>query len=190
MTEILGNKLLQGELTYLDAIQKADLPHFARWFSDVEVLRNAWAQTIMPQTVESEEIRYERMRNGNDISFTIRRLSDNVLLGNCSLKSPDWRSRWSEVGIVIGDREQWGKGYGTDAMQILLRYGFLELNLHRIELNTASYNPRGIRSYEKSGFKTEVILRQAIYRDGTYHDKLTMAILRDEWEAGEKGGKQ
>jgi RimJ/RimL family protein N-acetyltransferase len=86
------------------------------------------------------------------------------------------------VGIGIGEREYWGKGYSTDMMRVILRYAFTELNLNRVTLNVFEYNPRAVRSYEKAGFVVEGRERKAIHRDGKYWDVLFMGVLREEWE--------
>jgi RimJ/RimL family protein N-acetyltransferase len=86
------------------------------------------------------------------------------------------------MGISLGDREYWGKGYGSDAMRLLLRYAFHELNLHRVSLNVFEYNPRAIRSYEKVGFVHEGRMRKFLNREGKRWDILYMGITRQEWE--------
>jgi RimJ/RimL family protein N-acetyltransferase len=91
------------------------------------------------------------------------------------------------VSIGIGEREFWGKGYGTDAMNVLLRFSFRELNLHRVGLLTFSINPRAIRSYEKAGFVHEGKVRGAMRRYGKRCDFVVMGILRAEWEARQDG---
>ena len=85
------------------------------------------------------------------------------------------------MGIGIGERQDWNNGYGTDAMQVILRYAFMELNLRRVTLNVFEYNPRAIRSYEKAGFRHEGRIRQYLNRDGQRWDILYMGILREEW---------
>jgi RimJ/RimL family protein N-acetyltransferase len=85
------------------------------------------------------------------------------------------------LGIIIGDKGHWGRGYGSDAIGALLRWAFDNLNLNRIHLTVWSYNTRAIRCYEKCGFRHEGIMRQARYYDGQYHDEWVMAILRDEF---------
>jgi RimJ/RimL family protein N-acetyltransferase len=85
------------------------------------------------------------------------------------------------VGIFIGDKDYWNQGYGSDAMQLLLKYGFNSLNLNRIYLHVFDTNPRAIRAYEKVGFVLEGRLRQDIFLNGSYVDVLMMSVLRSEW---------
>lgn len=115
--------------------------------------------------------------------FGIRSLDDDRLLGSCGLDGQNFPHGEAFVGIGIGGRELWGKGYGTDAMMVILRYGFQELNLRRISLTTSGFNPRAIRSYEKAGFVHEGNIREAILREGQRWDMVHMGILRDEWLA-------
>ena len=88
----------------------------------------------------------------------------------------------AELGIVIGKKHQWGKGYATEAMQLLVAYGFEQLNLHLLYLTVMASNERAAGIYERVGFRHEGRLRHRIYRDGTYRDLLSMSILRSEWE--------
>lgn len=113
--------------------------------------------------------------------FAIRTLEDDRLLGEIDLAVTSWGSRDAFVGIGIGEREFWGKGYGTDAMNLTLRYAFTELNLRRVSLDVFEFNERAVRSYEKVGFHMEGRQRQAIIREGRRWDMLFMGILREEW---------
>jgi RimJ/RimL family protein N-acetyltransferase len=113
--------------------------------------------------------------------FAIRVLEDDRLLGDIILSVINWGSRESFVGIGIGEREFWGKGYGTDAMHLILRYAFAELNLRRVSLTVFEFNQRAVHSYEKAGFQLEGCQRQAMQREGCHWDILYMGILREEW---------
>jgi RimJ/RimL family protein N-acetyltransferase len=119
--------------------------------------------------------------------FFIRTLEDDRLIGGISLDGGAYPSGETVVGIGIGDPEDWGKGYGTDAMNIILRYAFEEMNLRRVALDTFEYNPRGIRSYEKAGFVYEGRMRGFLNREGRRWDMIFMGILREEWEARQNG---
>jgi RimJ/RimL family protein N-acetyltransferase len=122
----------------------------------------------------------EESSNGFHV-FSIRTLANDELVGGTDLEVVNWNGRNSFVGIFIGARENWGKGYGTDAMNILLRYAFMELNLQRVSLGVFAYNPRAIRSYEKAGFQHEGRVRQALNHEGQRWDIHFMGVLRDEW---------
>ena len=89
----------------------------------------------------------------------------------------------AELGIVIGNKDQWGKGHATEAMELIIDYGFKELNLHMIYLMVVSFNSRAETIYRRLGFVEEGTLRQRIYRDGAYHDLISLSLLRSEWEA-------
>lgn len=115
--------------------------------------------------------------------FSIHTLADDRLIGGISLDGGAYPSGETSVGIGIGDAADWGKGYGSDAMNVILRYAFEEMNLRRVALDTFEYNPRGIRSYEKVGFVHEGRMRGYLNRDGQRWDLIFMGILREEWEA-------
>jgi len=88
------------------------------------------------------------------------------------------------IGIFIGDKSFWGKGYGTEAIELLTDFIFNEMNINKVKLNVYSFNKRAVRCYEKCGFVREGVLRQEIYREGRYHDDIVMGLLRDEYKKG------
>ena len=118
--------------------------------------------------------------------FSIRTLAEDRLIGEITIWV-NWVESNGWVGIIIGERDCWGKGYGTDAMHLLLAYAFTELNLFRVTLGVFAYNPRAIRSYEKAGFKPEGVMRGEVFREGRRDDGIYMGILRDEWLATQAG---
>jgi RimJ/RimL family protein N-acetyltransferase len=123
----------------------------------------------------------KNLENKTGYSFAIRTLADDRLIGSIELDGIQWVQGDTFVGISIGEKDCWGKGYGTDAMHVILRFAFLELNLHRVSLDVFDYNPRAIRSYEKAGFVHEGRLRQFLNKEGQRYDLIFMGILRDEW---------
>lgn len=185
MTDLLFNKLLQGDRIYFAGMSTADMETYARWFSNIELQKFTTYDRVFPQTVgQAEQFRQRGIEQGR-YAFTIRLRDDDTPLGNISLKGMDWRSRSCSVGIAIGEPDYWGQGYGTEAMQIILRYAFLELNLNRVELEVLASNERAVLSYEKVGFQREALKRQALFRDGRYQDFIVMGILRREWQANQ-----
>jgi RimJ/RimL family protein N-acetyltransferase len=113
--------------------------------------------------------------------FSIRTLEDDKLIGELALDVVNWSGGDAFVGLGIGEAEFWGKGYGTDVMNVLLRFAFTEVNLRRVTLSVFEYNPRAIRSYEKAGFRHEGRLRKVLNKEGKRWDILYMGILREEW---------
>jgi RimJ/RimL family protein N-acetyltransferase len=173
----------QGELVRLAQIDKDSLPTYVSWFRDYEVQRWLDDDVVVPLTDEAEAEWYdEAIKGKNAYWFEIRTLEGDHLIGSCGIFDTDTKNRSAELGIVIGEKDYWGKGYGTDAVQTLLRFAFGEVNLNRVYLQVFAYNQRAIRSYEKCGFRHEGTARQAQFREGRYHDVHIMAILFEEWQ--------
>lgn len=130
-------------------------------------------------------------KHANELyGFAIRTIEDDRLIGIVDLSGVDWVARNCWVGIGIGEPAFWGKGYGSDAMNEILRFGFTWLNLNRVSLTVFEYNERGYRSYLKCGFKEEGRLRQWMQRGGERFDLIYMGILREEWMALQEKTKQ
>jgi RimJ/RimL family protein N-acetyltransferase len=124
----------------------------------------------------------KRPRDEQPLAIEARDEQGWVLIGSCGFHEIDWRNRNAELGILIGEKSYWNRGYGAEVMRLLLRHGFTTLNLHRISLRVFEANPRAIRAYEKAGFIHEGRQRQAEFRDGQYLDVLLMSVLRPEWQ--------
>jgi RimJ/RimL family protein N-acetyltransferase len=114
-------------------------------------------------------------------TFAIRSREDGRLLGMCALKDIRWASRHAMCWIGIGDPAMRGRGYGSDAMRVLLRFAFMDMNLNCIALEVFSYNKPALAAYRKLGFKDDGVLRAYLYRDGEYYDMHLMSMLRGEW---------
>lgn len=178
--------ILKGELVRLCAVDHEELGKaYALWNRDSELKRLMDLSAARLNSAKAEFDFFKKMveeAKPENNFFTIRALGDNRLLGDIGLDViNNWGSREAFVGLEIGNRNDWGKGYGTDAMKIMLRFAFTEINLRRVTLNVFEYNPRGIRSYEKVGFQHEGRTRGALLKDGQRWDMLYMGILRDDW---------
>ncbi len=172
-----------GKLVRLAAINLEEDPEkIARWFQDSEYQQ---LESSGPASLWTPKQIKEWFDKDPDQSyhFAIRTLSDDRLIGHVGLDGIDWVARNAWVGIGIGEREYWGKGYGTDAMNLILRFAFESLNLNRVSLDVFEYNQRAYLSYCKCGFKDEGRMRQWMQRGGERHDMIFMGILREEWEA-------
>jgi RimJ/RimL family protein N-acetyltransferase len=182
----MNNNLLVGKFVRLCAFNATtDAELFSQQSRDSEYMRLLDSSVVQmwttKQTTQFIEKEFET-ESTSMFAFAIRTLEDNHLVGEIDLSGINWASGEAIVGIGISNRNDWGKGYGTDAMCILLRFAFTELNLHRVFLNVFEYNPRAIRSYEKCGFKHEGRQRQVLNREGRRWDLIFMGILKEEWE--------
>ncbi len=177
---------MDGKLVRLRAYEKSDLDAVMKWINDEEVTELLGGEMLgYPVSSLSEEKFIEAAASPSDKqkTFVIETLAERRYVGAISFNVIDWRNRSAGVGIVIGDKSVWGKGYGTDAMRILMRLGFDKMNLHRLWLHVFDYNQRAIASYEKCGFKREGVLREDHFARGGYHDTIVMGILESEYRA-------
>jgi len=172
---------------YLRAAERADIPTFVRWYTDLRTAKTLMMNSPMGQA--AEERWFERMldAHGKDSwFFVICRRADDRPVGGIDLHEVNLGSGSASLGIAIGDPDDTGQGYGSDALLSLLGFGFGQLRLERIELDVYDFNPRARHVYERVGFVHEGTLRRALFRDGEFHDVHRMAILRDEWAATSK----
>jgi RimJ/RimL family protein N-acetyltransferase len=183
--------MILGERIRLRSITQDDLPLFVEWLNDPEVTHGLIH--FLPFSPEDEEDWFEGMRKQPQVEHP---LMIDILteegwepIGDCGLFGIDWRIRQAEFGIVIGAKQHWDKGYGTEAVKLILQHGFNTLNLNRIALRVYENNPRAIKAYEKAGYKVEGRLRQGHYDNGEYIDVILMSILRSEWEDIENSEK-
>lgn len=179
----MNTELLKGKQVRLSAFDPETLANlYAGWSNDSEFMRLLdWDPARRISTKTNKEWLEKHMDEFLEHSFIIRTLEDDRPVGEIGLDDIRWNFGDTFVGIGIGERSDWGKGFGTDAMRIILRYAFMELNLHRVSLNVFEYNPRGIRSYEKCGFVVEGRERALLQRDGRRWDVVYMGILKQDW---------
>ncbi|MGE5223430.1 MAG: GNAT family N-acetyltransferase [Omnitrophica WOR_2 bacterium] len=164
---------------------------FARWSRDSEfsrLLDNAPAHLWSARQVKGWLEEDAEKDPPPEYFFAIHALDSQRLIGFAVLMQISWNNGDCMVAIGIGERELWGKGYGTDAMKLILRYAFNELNLHRVTLGVFEYNLRAIRSYEKVGFKVEGCIRKQLNREGKRWNLIHMGMLRTEWEQIQAAG--
>jgi RimJ/RimL family protein N-acetyltransferase len=185
--KIMSAGLFAGQLVRLSSDDPQTLAQaFARWNQNSEYFRlldsdpaHLWSVNKFKEFLEKD---LESVLPAN-LLFSIRTLDEDKLIGFIALDEIKWTDRESYVAVGIGESDFWGKGCGSDAMRLMLRYAFTELNLHRISLNVYAYNQRAIRSYEKCGFQHEGCIHEFVLRDGQRSDMLQMGILRSEWES-------
>jgi len=170
--------ILEGEKVRLRPVREDDLPHFQRWLNDPDVLQ--WLTLPKGPTMEEEREWWEaEQHNPDDILWAIETL-DGRLLGDLALR-PNPVSRWADLGIAIGEKALWSRGYGTDAIRTVLRHAFTEMVLNRVSLTTDEHNSRALRCYQKCGFVREGLLRQQRLVGGQFRNAVLLGVLREEF---------
>ncbi len=177
--ESSSHDLYRGRLVRLAAPRADEAEVFSRWSEDSEYRRLMDTDWARPESVEN--FQRQHGSGSNAAYFSLRTIADDTFIGFIVIHSIEWNNAAGTLAVGIGERKYWGKGYGSEALRLILRYAFNELNLHRVGLDVHSTNARAIRAYEKAGFQHEGALREAGHRDGKRYDRLLMGILRPEW---------
>jgi RimJ/RimL family protein N-acetyltransferase len=177
--------IFTGKLVRLSAFDPEEMSKaWSRWYRNSEYAR-LLNSSARPMFSPKAELKWMEEEVGEippgSFYFAIRTLAEDTLIGELALDVVDWSGRDAFVGLSIGETDYWSRGYGTDVMNVLLRFAFTEVNLKRVSLGVFEYNPRAIRSYEKAGFRHEGHLRNLLNREGRRWDNLYMGILREEW---------
>ncbi len=180
----MSSSLLRGERVELTALHRDDVPVIASWEQDTDFLRLLDASPAQPRSIEEITRWLESGQKArNNFLFGVRLLLSETLIGWVELDGIQWAHGSTGLGLAIGRREQWGQGYGREALELALQFAFHELNLHGVHLTVFSYNERAIALYERIGFQREGAYREYLHRDGKRHDMLLYGLLRREWEA-------
>lgn len=171
-----------GKKVKLRGLKMEDVERAYEYMSDPEVLLNLSPGIPYPMTLERERQWFESQIEMKDTyNFSIEDIETGLYIGGCGINKIDWKNSIATVGIYIGDRDFRDKGYGTEAMKLLIHFIFNQMNINRIQLFVFSFNERAISSYKKNGFIEEGRMKQAVYRNGEYHDEIVMAILRENY---------
>lgn len=168
--------MLIGKSIELKLIEKEDLQLIVEWKN------SAYGEFYeYPLSNSGQDIWFEKHIRSNDFLFIIHEFSSNKI-GMVGLSNIDNRNRNAEFGRFMIDKKFRGKGYGREALILILDYAFKHLNLNKIYLDTFEYNNKVINLYKKVGFKQEGIKRQHIYKDGKYNNIICMSILKEDYK--------
>jgi len=177
--------MLRGKTVRLRSVELSDLDEILKHWNNMELRNFVGASSLGPASRNDEEEwiknTWKERREKRTYTFAIEKTSETRLIGTVSLLNCDWVNRCASLGIAIYKQEDRGKGYGHDAINLLLDFAFNTLNLNRVELETLDFNQRAQRCFKKVGFKEVGRKRKAHLVDGEYHNLLIMDILREEW---------
>ena len=176
--------MIKGKLVQLRPVQRVDISNFLQWFNDPDVTQ--YLLTYLPMTEMSEQKFIEELgssRVATDVLLIIETNDSEKCkpIGSIGLHGINSKDHNATFGIALGDKKFWNKGYGTEAARLIIKYGFEQLNLHRISSSAYSFNERSIKMHLKVGFTEEGRRRQAIFKNGAYHDEVMFGLLRQEW---------
>ena len=179
-----------GKLIALGPFVRDDLALYHRWFNDFEVTRY-YLDTPRPQTLEERAAWYERMSAGDpqNIDFLIYELATMRPIGRVGLDDINYQHRRASFGILIGEKDCWGKGYGTEATRLTLDYGFRLLDLHNIMLSVSSANTAAIRAYTRAGFRVIGARRECRREGDQVLDNIFMDCLATEFDGGSEANE-
>jgi diamine N-acetyltransferase len=196
--------MLIGERVRLRALERDDLPTLVRWMNDPDVRRNLlvfepistmaeerWLEGLLDRPddyvfgVDALAPTGHSLTGPGHLPSSADRLADGDWrhIGNVGLHGLNRHHRRAEIGIVIGEKDSWGVGYGSEALALMMRFAFHELGLHRVELEVFENNLRAIKTYRALGFVEEGVRREAIYQGGRFIDAIRMGVLRGEFDA-------
>ncbi len=172
----------KGNKVILRPILEEDLPLFQIWVNDPEVTQ--YLARILPASMQDEKTWLERISKsaGSDVTLAIVDAENNKLIGSMGIHHINLSDGTATSGALIGDKDYWGKGYGSEAKMLLLEFAFHQLNLRKIYSEVIAYNKRSLEYSRKCGYIEEARLPSHYYRKGKYWDKVILAVYRKQWE--------
>ncbi len=184
-------EFVKGSQVFLRPLRREDIAaHYLAWLNDPEVTR--YMETgIFPTTEQELTNFYEEVTGSrNQVILAVADKKSGRHIGNVKLGPIQWVHRSATFGILIGDKRFWGRGVGLEATRLAVEYGFSRLNLRRIDLGVFADHAAAVRCYEKAGFKVEGRMRESLFQDGKYVDRLWMGLLRSEYKPSKAGKRR
>lgn len=178
---------LNAERLYLRAPEEADAPRCQRWVNDEE--NRSFISMTFP-TDAIQQLAWMKSRREatypTDMVFAIVLKEGNRHIGNCGIHNIRWPHRHGTLGILIGEKDCWGNGYGTETERAILAYAFNTLNFHRMNVAVFSHNPRSLACQKRVGFREEGRRRHAFFKHGKWEDEILLGITEEEWRMNPK----
>ncbi|OGM97803.1 MAG: hypothetical protein A2735_01440 [Candidatus Yanofskybacteria bacterium RIFCSPHIGHO2_01_FULL_41_21] len=170
---------LSGRIVNLRPFSRTDIPTLTRWINDPEVRQ--FIASVLPQTEQQEEKWVEKLGSDDkDIVLAIE-TKEGLLIGSMGVHGINWKDRVCTTGAVIGEKEYWGRGFGTDAKMVLLDYIFNTLNLHKVCSAVYMFNKRSLQYSLHCGYQIEGERREHVFRDGQYWTLIELGLFKEEW---------
>ncbi len=173
---------LKGKKVYLGPVSESHLPILLRWMNDLDVTKYLTTAALNLNEEAEKKWRKKIKEDPSHHHYGIFLADSDKFIGGVSYKDTDPVHRTATLGIVIGEKDQWGKGYGTEAIKLMLDYGFNVLNFNNVFLSVYSFNERALKVYENTGFRVIGKRRKSKFLAGKYHDEIFMDILAEDFK--------
>ncbi len=172
---------IEGKKIYLREVRLSDVnEEYYRWMNDSEITRHLESR-FHPNSLESlREYVSEKLRDQNNMFLAVILKDGDRHIGNIKLGPINWIHRLADVALLIGAKDCWGKGYGTEAIRLIVNFAFRELNLHKLTAGHYIANAGSGKAYAKNGFVVEGTRRRHRFCDGVYVDTVLMGLLSDD----------
>ena len=174
-------KKITGERVYLSPMNIDDIEIYTGWLNAPCVMENIGGTHYNNTVVACKDWYESKLKDDKAPLFAIVKADDNQPIGSIEFLELESTHRTATLCIFIGDESNCGKGLGSEALRLALRYAFDVLNLNNIDLKVYSFNQRAVKAYTKAGFKEYGRRCQAYYLNGSYHDVIYMEILRKDY---------
>lgn len=180
-----SSRFLEGKRIYLREVRPSDVnEHYYRWMNDPEVtlfLESRFAPNSMEKI---QEFVAGKLGDQDNVFLAIVLKEEDRHIGNIKLGPIQWIHRLAEIGLLIGEKDCWGKGFATEAIQLVSDYAFNVLNLHKVTAGCYGPNEGSARAFQKAGFVVEGIRKKQFYSNGSYVDDILLGLIRPEWKQG------
>lgn len=174
--------IIKGRIAFR-AWEKEDIPLLSTWLNDPEIFR--YLGESYPCKSSEQVVEYYEERKSQPYRYMILQVQDGRPVGTCRIFDIDWKYRTCELALLIGDKKSWGKGFGTDSLELLKEVAFLGLGMNRVQVKCFASNARILRICEKASFLVEGTLREKVFFNGRYENIVVMSILFAEYFGGQ-----
>ena len=176
----MRHPFLIGEKVYLRALEASDInENYLSWINDAEVTKYMTTGRFPSNMEKLVEYYQHRTASSNHVIFAIIDKESDRHIGNITLNNINWVNRTADSGIMIGEKDFWGKGYGTEAIRLVSDYAFKRLNLHKVTAGIVAIHQASIKAFEKAGFEIEGQAKSQFFLDGQYYDSLYLGITKE-----------
>lgn len=173
--------MIETQRLKLQLIEENDREYIVKWRNQDFIINSLF--TYKGLTINEHNIWYQNyLKDNSRLEYIINIKLTNKKIGTIGLSSIDYRNQKAEYGIIIGEQDEWAKGYAKEASYAILKYSFNELNLQKVYLKVFSDNYSAIKLYRNLGFNDEGLLRKEIYKNGSFKDVIIMSVLKEEWK--------